>query len=125
MVSLRAVNGFTLVELLVIMAILGILITILMPNLLGARRAANDTVSLTCGRGLAQAAISAKLDGGPDSSYPTAQLLLQKPALRRCTDPLLTITTVSASTTDFKYLITHSSGNHTYVVTRQGIKPQD
>ncbi|WP_240319528.1 hypothetical protein [Deinococcus wulumuqiensis] len=69
-----------------------------------------------------QAAISAKLDGGQESTYPAAQLLLQKPPLRRCPDPLLT---VRAKTTNFEYLITHSGGNHTYIITRQGIRRQN
>lgn len=65
---------------------------------------------------------------GSDSQvrpYPAARLLLQKLPLRRCTDPLLTVTTVSATTTNFEYLITHSGGNHTYIITRQGIRRQN
>lgn len=104
------------------MAILGILIAVLMPNMLVARRAANDTVSLTCGRTMAQHAISMKLGG--DATYPSAETLLTKPGLKRCTDPLLSIRTVRHDENGFEYIIRHQGGRRDVKVTRRGVELQ-
>lgn len=45
-------HGFTLVELLIVIAMVGILAALLIPNLIGARRRGHDTTALACAKSL-------------------------------------------------------------------------
>jgi prepilin-type N-terminal cleavage/methylation domain-containing protein/prepilin-type processing-associated H-X9-DG protein len=68
MVSRRKHFGFTIVEVLVVIAIIGVLVALLFPAIQSAREAARRT---TCGNNLHQLAIAVKLHEQTQHSFPT------------------------------------------------------
>jgi type IV pilus assembly protein PilA len=75
--SRQTENGFTMIELLMVVTIIGILLAIAVPIFLGARGGANDRAAQTLVRNLLVSARAAAIDG-PDP----AKIQAGEPALR-------------------------------------------
>jgi type IV pilus assembly protein PilA len=69
--------GFTLVELLMVVAIIGILLAIAVPTFLGTRRGADDRAAQTLVRNLLVSARSASVEGGATN----AEIQADEPSL--------------------------------------------
>lgn len=116
----RHTQAFTLIELLMILAIIGILAVVLIPNLLNARRPAYDAAALICARTLWQYAIADHLDT-PAAPFATAQTLIPRAPACLAT-PQLTIQTQTTLPTTFQYTVFHPGGRNLVTATRQGIQ---
>jgi general secretion pathway protein G len=83
--SSRAARGFTLIELMVVIVIIGVLAAIIVPNVLDRAEQAKVTAASTDVHNLKQALKFYKLDNG---NYPTAEQGLQALVTKPATDPV-------------------------------------
>ena len=102
-------HAFTLIELLIVIAIIGILVAILTPNLLTARARAFDTGAQACLKevGTSQEAIRADFPFDYDASFDPMTILT-------CTDVTFLAQTVTPSF--YSYEASHASGLSIYRV---------
>lgn len=113
--------GFTLTELLIVMAIIGAVVILTLPNLVGTRDRARDTGAFVCARSLWHEALASRAE---DENVPygdAATFLAGPPPLRSCQDPALTIRTLAANAETFAYTVEHARGTKRMTVTPGGI----
>ena len=118
-------RGFTLTEILIVVAILAVLAVVLVPNLLGARGRAFDNGARACAAAL-QAAQAAVYTGNGFAYLGSYATLQGRPAARdtlgdACDEVSVSIT--AASSQSFTATVRHPRGGATYRVTPAEIAP--
>jgi type IV pilus assembly protein PilA len=108
-------SGFTLIELMIVIAIIGILAAIAIPNFVSYRQRAYNSSTLA---DLKNAMTTQEAYFVDHATYTTSMALLTAAGYSASKDVTVTIT--SASQTAYTMTATHASGNQTWSVTGPG-----
>lgn len=103
-------NGFTLVEIMIVVAIIALLAAIAIPNLLRAKISANDALAQSTLKTLSTA--SETFATATNGNYPSAIA-----SLTGATPPYLNEDVCSTTVAGFTYACTNTTGGYTYTAT--------
>ena len=112
-------KAYTLVEILIVLAIIGVLAAVLFPSLAGARKQAYDTAAESCAQQINLAQDLYRMDYG---SYAGSLNDLDPDVVSGCDTSEIIITFDRATTDDYQVTLKHVRGTKTYVLGPSGLR---
>lgn len=125
-------QGLTLIELLIVIAVVGILSLFMIPSILSAQRRANDSIAMSCASSLSKAVSLYRVDHPLTADPILAQLLNINAALGAdstnesymtdgCIKERGVIVSDQSSANHYRFLVNHTNGKNKYEVSDMGI----